>query len=273
MINLVEQANKYVDDGYNEIYANAKVAQDIILSYLFKSKYKNNITIKGGVVMYNLTNDKRRATIDIDLDLIRIYLADDNLYKIFTGHKLRGIDIIVDTFGITDLKHQDYKRKRIPIVIRDTFNNEISTKIDIGVHTEYNIMQDELYFNTCIDKEQIKLLVNSKEQILVEKIIPIIKFGNLSTRYKDFYDIYWLIQNGNLNNDEVLKIMDDKIFSYGINNITNIEDLIDLIENILSNTKYLEKLNDRKNNWIEIDDTNLKKIIINYLKSIITVEV
>lgn len=273
MINLVEQVNKYVDDGYNEIYANAKVAQDIILSYLFKSEYKNNITIKGGVVMYNLTNDKRRATIDIDLDLIRIYLADDNLYKIFTSHKLRGIDITVDTFGITDLKHQDYKGKRIPIVIRDTFNNEISTKIDIGVHTDYNILQDELYFNTCIDKEQIKLLVNSKEQILVEKIIPIIKFGNLSTRYKDFYDIYWLIQNGNLNNDEVVKIMDDKIFSYGINNITNMEDLIDLIENILSNAKYLEKLNDRKNNWIEIDDTSLKKIIINYLKSIITVEV
>ena len=50
MINLVEQVNNYVDDGYNEIYANAKVAQDIILSYLFKSEYKNNITIKGGVV-------------------------------------------------------------------------------------------------------------------------------------------------------------------------------------------------------------------------------
>ena len=80
----MEQINKYVNEGYNEIYTSAKVAQDIILSYLFKSEYKNNVTIKGGVVMYNLTNDKRRATIDIDLDLIKIYLADDNLYKIFT---------------------------------------------------------------------------------------------------------------------------------------------------------------------------------------------
>ena len=77
----MEQINKYVNEEYNEIYTSAKVAQDIILSYLFKSEYKNNVTIKGGVVMYNLTNDKRRATIDIDLDLIKIYLADDNLYK------------------------------------------------------------------------------------------------------------------------------------------------------------------------------------------------
>lgn len=54
----MEQINKYVNEGYNEIYTSAKVAQDIILSYLFKSEYKNNVTIKGGVVMYNLTNDK-----------------------------------------------------------------------------------------------------------------------------------------------------------------------------------------------------------------------
>lgn len=55
MINLIELVNKYVEDGYNEIYANAKVSQDIILRYLFKSEYKNRITFKGGVVMYNLT--------------------------------------------------------------------------------------------------------------------------------------------------------------------------------------------------------------------------
>lgn len=67
--------------------------------------------------------------------------------------------------------------------------------------------------------------------------------------------------------------MEDKIFSYRINNITNIDKLIKLIENILSNSKYLEKLNDRKNNWIEIDNESLRKTIVNYLKSNILVEV
>lgn len=273
MINLIELVNKYIENGYNEIYANARVAQDIILSYLFKSKYRNNITIKGGVVMYNLTNDKRRATIDIDLDLIRIYLADDNLYKIFTSHKIRGIDLYVNINEITNLKHQDYKGKRIPITIRDTFNNEINAKIDVGVHTEYNIDQDELCFNTCIDAECITLFANSKEQIFVEKIIPIIKFGSLSTRYKDYYDLYWLIKNGNLDRNKIIKIMYDKIFNIGINDISNIEELINLIESIFSNEKYLEKLNNRKNNWIEINDAELKKEIIAYLNSLSTVEV
>lgn len=115
--------------------------------------------------------------------------------------------------------------------------------------------------------------MNSKEQIFVEKIIPIIKFGSLSTRYKDYYDLYWLIKNGNLNKDRVIKIMNDIIFNIGINNINSIEELINLIENILSNEKYLEKLNDRKNNWIEIDNIELKKELIEYLNSISVVEV
>lgn len=46
--------------------------------------------------MYNLSNNARRATIDIDLDLIRIYLADDNLYNIFNTLKIEEINIFVD---------------------------------------------------------------------------------------------------------------------------------------------------------------------------------
>ena len=62
--------------------------------------------------------------------------------------------------------------------------------------------------------------------------------------------------------------MNDKIFNIRINNIFNIEKLINLIENVLSNEKYLEKLNNRKNNWIEISNTELKKEIIIYLNSL-----
>lgn len=272
MINLLELVNKYINDGFNEIYANAKVAQDIILMYLFKSQYRDHITLKGGVVMFNLTNDKRRATIDIDIDLIKIYLADDNLYKIFTSHKLKGIDIYVNVNEIMDLKHQDYKGKRIPIFIRDTFNNEIETKIDVGVHTEFNIKQDELTFNSYIDDENITLFVNSKEQIFVEKIIPILKFGILSTRYKDFFDIYWLIKNADLNKEEILKIMNDKIFCFGINGIYKLEILINLIDKILSNESYLKKLQEKKNNWIEVDNIELKETILNFLKILILIE-
>lgn len=268
MVNLKTLIDKYINDGYEEIYANAKVAQDIILTYLFKSKYKDNITVKGGVVMYNLSNNIRRATIDIDIDLIKIYLADDNLCNIFTSHKLDGINIVVDKNNITDLRHQDYKGKRIPIIIKDNYSNELNTKIDIGIHTEFDITQDEIYFDTYMSKNKILLMANSKEQIFVEKIIPIIKFGLLSTRYKDFYDLYWLIKNSNMNKNEVINILNNKVFKNAINGIDNIEKLVSHIDSVLSNKNYINSLSNRKNNWLDINEEELKVVIIDYLNEI-----
>ena len=38
----------------------------------------------------------------------------------------------------------------------------------------------------------VSLLINSKEQMFTEKLRSILKFGPLSTRYKDIFDIYYL---------------------------------------------------------------------------------
>lgn len=268
MINLLDLVNKYINDGYNEIYANAKVAQDIILRYLFKSNYKNNVTLKGGVVMYNLSKNKRRATIDIDIDLIKIFLNDDNLHKIFTSSKLNGIELNVDVNKITELKHQDYRGKRLPILIKDNYGNAIDVKVDVGVHTDYNIVQDELCFTTFIDNETMVLLANSKEQIFVEKIIPVVKFGNLSTRYKDYFDLYWLIKNGNLNNEKIKAILSDKIFDCDINGVTDMGKLVMLVKNVLSDKNYLMKINERKNNWLDIPSNELSNKIVSFLENL-----
>ncbi len=89
-MNLLESIDFYLEKGYEDAYATSRVAQDIILSRIAKSNYRNNITIKGGVVMFNITNDKRRATVDIDIDLIRYSLEDKSILLLFD--KLNQID-------------------------------------------------------------------------------------------------------------------------------------------------------------------------------------
>ena len=48
-----------------------KVCQDILLAKISKGALNRNITIKGGVVMHNISKDSRRATRDLDLDFIK----------------------------------------------------------------------------------------------------------------------------------------------------------------------------------------------------------
>ena len=48
--------------------------------------------------------------------------------------------------------------------------------------------QDEYYFDFNIIDESVSLLINSKEQIIVEKLKSLLKFGITSTRFKDIFD-------------------------------------------------------------------------------------
>lgn len=81
-MNIEDLINNYINEKYEYADAESKVAQDIILLLLSDSKYSKNITIKSGVVMHNISHDKRRTTRDLDLDFIK-YSLDDSSIKLF----------------------------------------------------------------------------------------------------------------------------------------------------------------------------------------------
>ena len=79
MINIKELAVKIKEQEYNEEQLEAKLCQDIILYLISKSRFKYNITIKGGVVIHSISKDIRRATRDLDLDFIKYSLEDESI--------------------------------------------------------------------------------------------------------------------------------------------------------------------------------------------------
>ena len=81
-MNLEEKVNSYKEIGYKQADAVSKVAQDVVLLKISKSKYAKNITVKGGVVMHSISDDVRRATRDMDLDFIKYSLANDSIIRL-----------------------------------------------------------------------------------------------------------------------------------------------------------------------------------------------
>lgn len=53
-MNLFKEREYYLNKGLNLQRASVKVCLDVFLYKLAKSKYKNNVTIKGGAVMQAL---------------------------------------------------------------------------------------------------------------------------------------------------------------------------------------------------------------------------
>ena len=170
-MDLEDFVRKYIKEGYTLNDARSKVSQDVILIKIAKSNFKNHITIKGGVVMHNMSNSVRRATRDLDLDFIKYSLDDDSIRNFISKLNLvndnRKIEIIDK---ITELHHQDYDGKRVVIKITDDNNYSITTKMDIGVHKLFDLKQEEYYFDFDIINNGVNLLINSVEQIFSEKL-------------------------------------------------------------------------------------------------------
>lgn len=268
-MNLEDAVRKYVEDNYDLIDARSKVAQDIILSKISKSRFKNNITIKGGVVMHSISNSVRRATRDLDLDFIKYSLENDSIIEFI--NKLNSVNdsVTVQIIGkIEELHHQDYNGKRVYIKLIDNNNYEIDTKLDIGVHKLFELEQDDYYFNLDGIADGVSLFVNSPEQIFTEKLKSLLKLGFRSTRYKDLFDFYYLINYDKLDSKKLLKTFKVIIFDDNSMKESTIEDIYFRLKSIFKSDVYRSNLADPKNNWLDISINDAINSVLNYIEEL-----
>ena len=161
-----------------------------------------------------------------------------------------GIDILIDG-EIEELHHQDYNGKRINIILKDENNFSLSSKLDIGVHANFDIKQDEYCFNLESLEESASLIINSKEQIICEKLKSLLRFGIRTTRYKDIFDIYYLINNTDINKDELLNIIHLLIINDKTMKENNLNDIVKNLTITINNSIFKRNLSDVKNNWLQ----------------------
>lgn len=265
-MNLEEYVRKYIDEGYELNDARSKVAQDVVLTKICKSNFKNNITVKGGVVMHSISNSIRRATRDLDLDFIKYSLEDDSICEFIKKLNSVNDNINIQIVGnITELSHQDYNGKRVNIKLIDEFNYTIDAKLDIGVHKLFELEQDDYYFNLDALGEGISLLINSPEQIFTEKLKSLLKLGFRSTRYKDLFDFYYLIDNNKLDENKLLKTFKIIIFDDETMREETIGNIISRLESIFNSKIYRSNLSNPKVNWLDISIDDAITKVLDYI--------
>lgn len=268
MADIQMMARQYRDAGYSEQNAEARVCQDIVLKAIAKSNFGKNCTIKGGVVMRSITGDVRRATEDIDLDFIKYSLEDDSIRRFVSRlNCLDGIRMEIKGDKIEPLSQQEYRGKRVYIIIRDDAGHSMESKIDLGVHANLDIEQDSYCFDVCMDDEGASLLINSCEQIFAEKLRSLLKFGPLSSRHKDIFDFCYLKDHVEM---ERLK---DCIRAYIIDEPSmreqNMDDVRRRISRTFGNRRYRENVeNSGDRNWLQMDVGEAFREIQDFLMTI-----
>lgn len=219
--------------------------------------------------MHSISKDMRRATRDMDLDFIKYSLEDNSIIRFI--EELSNVDdgIKIEIDGeIKELHHQDYDGKRVNIELFDKDGNKLKTKLDIGVHKLLDIKQDEYCFDLSIINQNANLLINSKEQIFVEKIKSLLKLGFRSTRYKDLFDFYYLINRTELDKEKLMNCFNILIFKDETMRENNIEDVVNRLQMTFNSNAYRNHLSNPKNNWLDITVDDAIINVLKYIKSL-----
>lgn len=267
MANLEDWARTVRNEGYSEVNAEARVCQDIVLRAIAQSSLSRNVTIKGGVVMRSITGNSRRATQDLDFDFIRYSLSEDSIRAFID--KLNCLDGIKITISgdIEELSQQEYNGKRVFVNIEDDTGHSFLSKIDLGVHKNVQIRQDEYCFDVCMDDVGASLLINSKEQIFAEKLRSLLRFGPLSTRYKDIFDLCYLSEN--VDRARLEECLDTYIYDDPKMREKDIGGVLRRVNLTFGNRLYRRNISrDTKANWLEIPYEEAFEKIQRFLNSL-----
>ena len=214
-----------------------------VLMRLAVSKYKDNVILKGGVLLSSIIGNDMRTTKDIDATLKSIPLNINTIEKIFNeilsielndGVKFK-IESIKDTIlnfdekeNIKDIRLEDaYGGFRINVFatfdkLKTNFFLEVTTG-DIITPREINYKYKSLF-----EDETINIMTYTVETIISEKFESIISKNIHTTRSKDFYDLYMLMikNKDKINKENLIKAIENTFKHRNTNfNIDYLKDL------------------------------------------------
>ena len=249
---IQEQIADCLSLGYRNDAAQAKVAHDIVLLAMHRCGFKANSTVKGGVLMSSLTGDVRRATMDMDIDFINYSISNASIARFVKRMTKAMPEAEIRMIGSPmELKHEDYRGKRIYIAVKDaSISRRIRTKIDIGVHTIEELAQVEFSFHTGSGEEMVNLLANSPEQIFAEKLLSLLRHGANTNRPKDIFDMYYL--SSRLNMERLRNYIALTIYRNPKCRANNHADMIRLVRLIFGLNTFVVKLTRARANWLQI---------------------
>lgn len=193
---LARLKNKAAESGRSYQLCLQLFCQEEFLRHLEKSKYAENLVLKGGLFIYSLTDFDSRVTVDVDFLLRQIPNTPEQLKAVLEEiiATPTGNDFI--TFEIKDVAPIAVAKKYAGIgasVVARIKNTKTPFSIDFGVGDVIVPKQEKRKIPTQLsDFDAPTVNTYSLETTIAEKIDAILSLMEFSSRMKDYYDIYYL---------------------------------------------------------------------------------
>ena len=198
---LARLKNKAAESGRSYQLCLQLFCQEEFLRRLEKSKYSENLVLKGGLFIYSLADFDSRVTVDVDFLLRKIPNTPEQLKSVLEEIIAieTGNDFVI--FEIKDVAPIAVAKKYAGIgasVVARIKNTKTPFSIDFGIGDVIVPKQEKRKIPTQLsDFDAPTVNTYSVETTIAEKIDAILSLMEFSSRMKDYYDIYYIANKFN----------------------------------------------------------------------------
>lgn len=166
-----------------------------LLERLSRSTWRDNIVIKGGVLISSLVGVSSRTTMDLDTTVRGFALTHDSAEKVFRDIMAVKVDDDweFELDRIEDIRETD-DYPGIRVHLKGSYPPML-VPLTVDVTTGDRITPDavEYSYPLLFGEGEISLMAYPIETVLAEKLETVVSRGVANTRLRDFYDIYVLL--------------------------------------------------------------------------------
>lgn len=217
-------------------------AQELLQVFMFErlierlsmSEYRDNLVLKGGLLVASLIGIDERTTMDMDTTIVGYPVTEESMEALIKDILAVKLDdgIQFKYIGLTPIrKNDDYSNYTITLEAR---YEGILVPLKIDVTTGDVITPSKVAYDYYLSFEDKTVLIYSYplETIFAEKLETILSRNVTNTRARDFYDLYLLY---NTKWDKVnLNVLKEALIATAINRETvdEVYDYIDVMNDI-----------------------------------------
>lgn len=193
---LARLKNKARESGRSYQLCMQLFCQEEFLRRLEKSKYADNLVLKGGLFIYSITDFDSRVTVDVDFLLRKVPNTSEQLRVVLEEiiATPTGNDFV--TFEIKNIAPIAVAKKYAGIgasLLAHIKNTRTLFSIDFGVGDVIVPKSEKRKIPTQLADFPAPIVnTYSLETTVAEKLDAILSLMEFSSRMKDYYDIYYL---------------------------------------------------------------------------------
>lgn len=218
--------------------------QEEFLRKLSMSKYADNLVLKGGLFIYTLTNFESRATIDVDFLMRQLPNSIEEIEKIILD--ILSVDTGNDFIELTAKAFETIspQRKYTGVsfqIIGKIKNTRTPFSVDLGVGDIIVPKAEKRVIPVQLDEfTKPEISTYSLESTIAEKFDAMLQRLEMTSRMKDFYDIYYLSNmfdfDGRKLQEAIFETLQNRGTSYS-------RDSLNQIDKLANDTEMISKWN------------------------------